>query len=248
MLATAALTALPGSALSHQSGAQVLAMSVAARRIHLSIQRGGSRRAPGSVLHQTTLDPCDIVHRRGFRVTTPERTLVDLGATLGRDELQRVIEEQLIKRATTFDRVEQTFVRVAAGGRTGIARTRAVLAALDGKPPNESELEARFQRLLDRRRLPVPIRQATLQWSSTEKGRVDCWYPEAKLIIELDGRTFHARLAAFERDRRRDQLALVNDLRTVRFTHHQITDDPADVAAVVRALLGIDQRPNRGNK
>jgi len=114
---------------------------------------------------------------------------------------------------------------------------RDVLAEIDGVPPTESELEAMFVRLVKAHGLAAPSRQATFDWSSGEQGRVDFWYPAEQLIVELDGRTFHARSAAFELDRRRDQLALMRGIRTVRFTHRQVTTEPAHVVLVIRALL-----------
>lgn len=237
MRATAALVALPGGALSHQSAIRVYGTDIRCADLHLAVQAGGPTRAAGAILHQTTLESCDVVVRHGFRVTTLERTLVDLGATMGKRELQRCIEDHIVQRRTTFARLERTFVRLASPGRTGIARTRAVLVALDGEPPTESELEAMFQRLLVARTLPLPIRQFAFEWTDDEVGRVDCWYPDARVIVELDGRRFHARLAAFERDRRRDQAALLNGIPTIRFTHHQLTGEPEWVERVLRAVL-----------
>jgi predicted transcriptional regulator of viral defense system len=237
MLATAALARHPTAALSHQSALRIYGTETATSAIHLSVQAGGQTRAVGAVLHQTLLEERDVVVRKGFRVTTLERTLVDLGATMGQRELQRCIEDHIVRGRTTFARLESTFLRLAARGRTGIARTRAVLAALDGEPPTESELEAMFNRLLVARNLPLPTRQVTFDWTDEESGRVDCWYPDARVIVELDGRRFHARLAAFERDRRRDQAALMEGIPTLRFTHHQITDEPEWVERVLRSVL-----------
>lgn len=237
MLATAALARHPTAALSHQSALRIHGTETATSAVHLSVQTGGPTRAVGAVLHQTLLEERDIVVRKGFRVTTLERTLVDLGATMGQRDLQRCIEDHLVRGRTTFARLESTFLRLATRGRTGIARTRAVLAALDGEPPTESELEAMFNRLLVARNLPLPTRQVTFDWTDEESGRVDCWYPDAQVIVELDGRRFHARLAAFERDRRRDQAALLEGIPTLRFTHHQLTDEPEWVERVLRSVL-----------
>jgi hypothetical protein len=237
MLATAALARHPTAALSHQSALRIYGTETATSAIHLSVQAGGQTRAVGAVLHQTLLEERDVVVRKGFRVTTLERTLVDLGATMGQRELQRCIEDHIVRGRTTFARLESTFLRLAARGRTGIARTRSVLAALDGEPPTESELEAMFDRLLVARNLPLPTRQVTFEWTDEESGRVDCWYPDAQVIVELDGRRFHARLAAFERDRRRDQAALLEGIPTLRFTHHQLTDEPEWVERVLRSVL-----------
>jgi very-short-patch-repair endonuclease len=67
--------------------------------------------------------------------------------------------------------------------------------------------------------------------------RVDFAWPGTDVIVETDGWRTHRTRAAFEDDRARDQALTVAGLRVVRFTHRQIADDPAAVAATVRALL-----------
>lgn len=113
-----------------------------------------------------------------------------------------------------------------------------VLERLDDEPPTESELEAMFWRLLERRRLQLPQRQASFDWLGDGAGRVDFWYPDHRLIVELDGRRFHLRVAAFEADRRRDQLGLMQGIATVRFSHRQVSTESPFVTTVMRSLLG----------
>ena len=65
----------------------------------------------------------------------------------------------------------------------------------------------------------------------------DCWYPGHDLIVELDGRRTHARIAAYGPDRRRDLVAAMNKMRTVRVTYEQVADDPRFVIDAMTALL-----------
>ena len=237
MLATAALAAVSGSVLGHHSAGRVHGVEVDDRVVHVCVPPGSTGRCRGVAVHRSALDAIDVTRRRGFPVTTLERTLVDLGATLPPRQLSSVVESALRDRLTTFDRVERVFARVSRQGRPGTKRMRDVLVRLDGTPPTESELEAMFLDLIVGAGLAIPQSQVTFDWAPGEAGRVDFWYEAARLVVELDGRRFHARLEAFERDRRRDQLALMNDQRPVRFTHHQISDSPDEVVEVVRSLL-----------
>lgn len=236
MLATAALAAVRGGVLGHQSAGIVHGLDLVSDAIHVCVPPGSTSRCRGIVVHRSSLDARDVTRRSGFPITTIERTFVDLSASMSPRRLRRLVETSLVERTTTFSRVEEVFFRVCRRGRPGTVRMRDALIALDGRPPSESELEATFLDLLDRARLPRPVTQHRFAWSAAEKGRVDAWFAADDVIVELDGRRFHARLEAFERDRRRDQLALVNGLSTVRFTHRQIADSPADVIDVVRAL------------
>lgn len=172
----------------------------------------------------------------GFRVTTRARTLVDLAAIVNDARLQRLVEDELVGGRTSWTTIEDTFLSLAKRGRKGIARMRRVLDRLEGSPPTESALERRFVGLLERHGLEASV-QAVAPWADREPGRVDLLFPFAHLIVELDGRRFHARSLAFESDRRRDQLALVRGYRTVRFTHKQVFNDEPHVVETMRALL-----------
>jgi len=55
--------------------------------------------------------------------------------------------------------------------------------------------------------------------------------------VELDGRRFHLRVAAYEEDRRREQVGLLHGITTVRFTHRQMTTEAHHIGAVMSSLL-----------
>lgn len=238
MLATATLAKLPHAVLSHDTAGWVHHVEqVDERSIHAIVEAGTTSRCSGTTVHRSPLQPVDVTRRLGFRVTTLERTLVDLGSTMSERNLLRAVEACLISRATTFERLEATFARLGGRGRGGTARCGRVLARLDGNPPSESELESMFLELLDRAALPRPALQVAIDGVTGEKGRVDALYIDSGVIVELDGRRFHARIEAFERVRRRDQQAIRRGYRPLRFTHRQVTRDPQDVIDVLADVL-----------
>ena len=97
-----------------------------------------------------------------------------------------------------------------------------------------------FSRLIQSVGLPEPERQVLLGGHRLI-GRVDFLYRRFGLIVEVDGRLGHSQVLDFEKDRRRDQEALVAGLRVVRFTYRQLRDRPHEVVEVLRALLRDDQ-------
>ena len=173
----------------------------------------------------------------GIPTTRPERTVVDLAADLGPKPLRRMIEQQYVDGRITVVRMERVVRDVAAPGRRGMVRLCRALELIDGQPPSESELEARFVELVESHHLPLPERQLTFEWADRERGRVDTAWPIHRLIVELDGRKFHSLMSAFERDRRRDQLATMAGWRPIRFTWRQVVHSPSEVVATLRALL-----------
>ncbi len=99
-----------------------------------------------------------------------------------------------------------------------------------------SVLEVVLYRLLADPRIPRWEGQSTPSWWPSDDERVDAHIPSWRLIVEADGRAWHTRRADFDRDRRRDHIALAHGHRTVRFTHGQLVHE-ADY--VRRTLLAI---------
>ena len=66
---------------------------------------------------------------------------------------------------------------------------------------------------------------------------VDAAWPDRRLVVELDGHTYHSTSAAFERDRERDATLALAGFRVVRITHRRLQKQPDAVAGIVRELL-----------
>lgn len=68
---------------------------------------------------------------------------------------------------------------------------------------------------------------------------VDFLWPDAAVIVEVDGRQSHGTRAAFQRDRSRDARLTATGYRCLRFTHRDMTDTPAVVANRVRSVMRL---------
>ena len=63
--------------------------------------------------------------------------------------------------------------------------------------------------------------------------RVDFLFAASGLVVETDGYRYHRTRRAFERDRERDAILARAGYRTLRFTHRQLTREPAMVADTI---------------
>jgi len=184
--------------------------------------------------HRTTVD--------GFPVTTLARTIVDLGAVLRSTELERVIDTAIAARQVTHAAVRRVHEQVTRRGKPGVAILREILDARECEPAmGYSELEKRFLGLVKDANLDRPVSQVIVPWLSPWE-RVDFAYPDRRLVVEVDGRAFHTDAEAWERDRRRDQLAAAAGWRVLRFTWRQIVRDRARTVATLRAVLESHSR------
>ena len=227
----AVLAAGPGAALSHASAAALWEIRpTSAARIDVTVRSAGGRaKRPGLRIHRgATLRGDEITEHRGIRVTTVARTLFDLAPSLPRRALERALDEAEIR--DLYDRRELEAATAAHAGERGAAALQRAIDA-DGDPTlTDSELEELMLALCDEHGLPRPRPRA---WVAGL--RVDFLYAESRLVVETDGYRYHRTRRAFERDRERDAILARAGHRTLRFTHRQLTRDPARVAETIRS-------------
>lgn len=63
---------------------------------------------------------------------------------------------------------------------------------------------------------------------------VDGMYEDAKLIVETDGRRWHARISALAKDHLRDAEAAAAGYQTLRVMHEHVNGDPIGTLDVIR--------------
>ena len=121
---------------------------------------------------------------------------------VGPDVLGPAVDAALLARTTTWAELDLAH-RTARARRSPTARPFAeVLLARDPTVAiPQSVLESKLYPLLDDPRLPPHVRQAPAPWDPTGLERVDVTFPTMRWIVEGDGRSWHARVADFERDR-----------------------------------------------
>jgi len=102
-------------------------------------------------------------------------------------------------------------------------------------------LEREFIKALKAHGLPLPITNRV-----AGAHRVDCYWPEHKLVVELDSYTYHQSRHAWEQDRRRERDARRNGNEFRRFSHDDVLDRRALVLAEMRALTGSSPSRRRG--
>jgi len=223
----------PGSALSHESAA-------AFKRwihedhdhpppIHVTTTRN-RRSRPGVVVHRTRhLDRGDVTRCGQLWVTDDARTLVDLADQLTDDELRKVADQLPRLPVTQLARVASRL-----RGRAGAGRIQRLIGSEDAQ--TRSALERRFLAYCEHFDLPHPAER-----NFRVRGvRVDCWYPGAPLVVELDSRAHHAREAEMETDRRRDRALKRHGIDTLRLMWHDLAVGDPQAAEDLLQRLGLE--------
>ncbi len=174
------------------------------------------------------IDRRDATVLRGIPVTTVARTLVDLAAVLPVDELARACHEAGVLYRTTPAQVEAVLAR--RPNSPGAARLRRVLRG--EVHVTLSELERRFLALLGDTGLVLPQTNRR-----AGERRVDCRWPEQRLIVELDSYRYHQSRRAWEQDRRREREARARGDEFRRYTYGDVFEDPRLMLQELRQLL-----------
>lgn len=231
----AVLSAGEAAILSHQTAAFLHGLLPAAGPpIHVTARKRKPGE-PGILVHGSSLPDDETTTRDRIPVTEPMRTLVDLAAVLSPHRLQRAADLARIGAPARRRRLEVLLARHR--GRRGTAALRAILEAAerDAAIPR-SELENRLRAIVASAGLPAP-EVNTRERTTGRRYELDASWPAWRLAVELDGWESHGTRQAFEADRERDRRLAVAGWRVIRITWRQLRDEPALVAAHLRALL-----------
>ena len=219
----AVLAAGDEAVLSHRSAAILWGIHRSnAAKIDVTVPRTcGFRSTRTIAVHRPRLPPAQTKHA-GIPVTTPGRTLQDLAIAVPRRTLEKAAEmAEALRLHVELD-----------PDHPGAARLAAVLDRHDLDHTTRSPLEDDFLELCDRHGIPRPLVN-----THVEGFEVDFVWPEARLIVETDSRTWHDTAKAFERDRVRDARLTAAGWRVVRFTRRRVRCEAGVVADLVRTLL-----------
>ena len=218
----------PDAVLSHRSAAAHWGIGQASYKTDVATPT--SRRSRKTIrAHAARLHPEDRTVHDGIPVTSVARTIFDLAAQLSKDQLTYLVEQADRKQQLDLRKLDSAIARRphAAGTR----RLNEVLAAYRGPADTRSRLERDFRKLIARAGLPDP------QFNVLVAGlTVDVYWPQWKLVVELDGEPYHANPRKFETDRIRDATLQKVDLRVLRVTGERLDNTPGAVLADIRAL------------
>lgn len=156
--------------------------------------------------------------RAGLPLATPARTLLDLAGISDSRDLERALAAAL--RTGLADPEAITALLDRYPRRAGRGRLRALLTAAGGPAFLRSEAERRLLALVREYGLPRPRTNVIV-----EGYEVDFLWAKERLIVEVDGRTYHEAPHAFERDHDRDGVHMAAGYRTMRVTWRQITEE-----------------------
>jgi hypothetical protein len=165
-----------------------------ARPVHVTVV--GDRGWPtprGVKLHRSrTIGAPDIRVREGLPVTSPARALLDVAPSLTDRDVERLLDEALfVRRILTFAEVDDVLSR--AGNHPGRARLARVAGNHTESTKTDSPPEETLLSLIHASGLAEPRLQMNVLGY-----RLDLFWPELRLAVEVDAYGTHGSRARFE--------------------------------------------------
>jgi hypothetical protein len=189
----------------------------------------GIRNRLGLNVRRSDVPAAELVSVRGLRVTALPPTLATI--CLQRPAVEALVAIDMAIRLGLINAAALYQYAEGAKGRQGAKRMRSLVA---WAAPAESPMETRLRWLLIQAGLPRPEVQAELSDSAGFAGRVDLYYPEARLVLEYDGGNHRERMVE---DNRRQNLLMNGGYRVLRFTAPDIYKRADIVISQVREGL-----------
>lgn len=217
----------PAAVASHQSalclhGADQLGFAAA-----VTVPPDGNHRHADIDVHRLgDIDAEHLAMVAGIRTTTLDRAVIDVASVYSPARLRELIDRLTItERRLTIARLGRVLRSVNRHGRRGISELGAILDERSASAPApRSRVERAVDALLDTTDLPEPAKEYPLPDEQPGDQFVDRAWPDARLILEVDGRAWHARERAMAKDRARDRAAARLGWLTLRVLDEEVTD------------------------
>lgn len=182
---------------------------------------------------------------RGVKVTSVERTLVDVSSRLPSKRLERVLDTAWVKGLVSRAILVAVADQLAGKGRRSQDKLRRLLAERgpDWVPP-ASGYEALFHELIADSGQPEFQRRVLLGDEDGIIGEVDCYDPESALVVEVDSVRFHASPTDAAHDAWRDSRLAAVGIHVERVSENDLHRSPR----VVVARIGRLRRSRRSSR
>lgn len=231
----------PGAVVSHRSAAALWELD-RFRPGHLDLVAPWARARTGTdvTIHRSTDLPArDITAVDGLPITTPTRTLLDMGRFVPAARLGSMMDDAVRRNLTSFEALHSRLAELSRPGRKGLSPARSALADRPGgSTPAGSPFETRVRRLLISAGIPEPVLQHRVCCGEITYP-LDLAWPELLVAVECDGFRFHRTPDQLEwDDRRRTALGRLGWLLH-HVTWRQYRDDPENLVREVRWSLSL---------
>lgn len=198
----------------------------------------------GLRVHHTNRMPRDhVIERMGFPCTSPERTLLDLGACLSPFRVAMAVDHALLSGAVTVGSLDFCLYQTARRGRRGCAVLREILKSrLDLATVPNSPLESYLFEFLRRSGLPCPVPQyEVVDETGRFLARPDFVYPGERVALEAHSVKWHSSDEQRKRDLDRHERLVSHGYRVLYVTWYDLRELAGPLAFRIESMLAGEE-------
>jgi hypothetical protein len=217
---------IPQSRASHESALHLHGVDRAPFAIAVTVPPPSRSSGAGVRVHRHEIPREHRATVVGIPTTSLPRAIVDVTSSVGPGTLAHIVDRATItQRATTVAAIGRALRLSSRRGRRNIAHLQRILdQRRPGAPAPRSRVERRVDDGLASTGLPRPLAEYPVPSLAPGLGFVDRAWPDARLILEIDGRTWHARERDMAKDRARDRAAARVGWLTLRVLDEEVRD------------------------
>jgi hypothetical protein len=225
--------------VSHRAAALLWKMDGVHEELLEVSSRFRRRPPPGVIVHRVGADsPVHTVRYRGFIVTDPTSTLIDLAGVLDAATLEKALDSALRQRRAYPALILSRLDEVGSRGRKGTATLRRLAEERIGGSVTDSPLEIDVKNFLASHGLRPPRLQYWVTGNNGVRRRLDFAWPHARVGIEVDSHDWHEGFEALERDVSRSNFYLDQDWKVLRITRRIMRTQGVTFTRELARLLG----------
>lgn len=234
----AVLSASGDAVASHRSAARLWDFRSVDDEVEVSVRFPRKVRLDEVIVHSIRdLEPQDRTEVGGIAVTTPERTICDLGLIFPDTEVHRILRHAIATGLVLPRDLWHMRQRTSKQGRNGTGVLERVLQALpESTSFAESGLEIHFLEICERFHIPPPVPQLPVRVSG-RNFRLDFAWVSQRVFVEIDGATFHSTPTQIANDGGRQNQLVKAGWTPLRFTYGDLKERPAYCARLVLDTL-----------
>ncbi len=238
-LLVAVLAAHPAAA-SHRSAAHLWDFRTVDEEHEIVVRYPRNVLVEGAIVHRSRdFEDVDRTEVDGIPVTTPERTICDLGLIFPETEVHRILRHAVATNLVTPRDLWNMRMRTSKQGRNGTGVLERVLDALPEQVEfTESGLEIQFLEMCESFSIVAPVPQLPVRVQG-RLYRLDFAWIAQRVFVEIDGATYHSSPLQIADDGLRQNRLVSAGWTPVRFTAEDLRVRPAACAHILSDLLDL---------
>lgn len=234
---------IPEAVVSHASAAEFWQLRRSPRgRLEITVPHGRSAPRRGVLVHRSNKVPDHHVVElvTGLRVTSPARTVFDMGGVLDTQAHMSLMEDARDKRLCTDDELGEVYEDLSGRGRRGSAAWAELAHLLERNGrPTMSEYELRLQDALVAGGLPPAVQQHPVELPNGRMAYLDLAYLDQRIDIEVDHSWWHSGFAPVLNDKARTLGLAVLQWERLPFTEFDIDTALRMCVEIVRSVYSV---------